>query len=657
MSSLNESYEAFRRQVASQPVYAPPNTSKNATASLNSQSSSRVADAHPKKKAKKAVYPQSSDAGTVFKHTLSQLHNVIRFLKEKIDSPQTAEDLKRENIADITSNSKLYELMIKNPKIVYNPEDRTFQYKPVYPIRSKEDLLNLLKERKDKVGVPRGMSFKELDDCTDLTKVIEELESEGKIMVIRLMKDNSPRLLYWNDQRYNTPMDKEFVDMFNSVKVPDESDLKKSLEADPTFTWDFTSIEDNIEAQKLLVAAITRNDQYRFDDDQKRKLEMLEDIVQQTPSKANHNLNIASVPHPELSAENEGVQPISGNEQSDPPVEPQKKKPGRKPLTNTPSSKRKAQNRAAQRAFRERKERYVKELESKIEELESLSAKSVQENQQLKKLVEKLQDENFLLKQTSFNFEFTPDEATTALDKDITDLVSPHANLSPNPAENPLNPYTPPSSNASDDEPSTPNSALAGESDKTKDASNPSSKSSPQILPLTSSSHNSSAASSSVQLPSSKPKSAEEFCEKLTDRGCEDGSKGESSSRLSSAFTEYRDPTPFIQNIDNPFSESTPLPPLFDENFQEFGGFTSITASIDENKHSYVVSLDDKSKKFLPCTKVWERIQQHPKFDDLEGDEIDQLCAELKSKARCSGNGPVVPEEELEAVLVKLEEK
>ncbi|CAG8763632.1 6847_t:CDS:2, partial [Acaulospora morrowiae] len=144
---------------------------------------------------------------------------------------------------------------------------------------------------------------------------------------------------------------------------------------DPTLPWDFTTIEDNIEAQKLLVAAIAHNQQYRFDDDQKRKLEMLEDIAQQTPSKANHNLNIASVPHPELSAETGSVQSVSGNGQSEQPSEPQKKKPGRKPLTNTPSSKRKAQNRAAQRAFRERKERYVKELETKIEELESLSAK------------------------------------------------------------------------------------------------------------------------------------------------------------------------------------------------------------------------------------------------------------------------------------------
>ncbi|CAG8477275.1 10336_t:CDS:10 [Diversispora eburnea] len=174
------------------------------------------------------IYSQPNDTG-VFRHTLSQLHNVIRFLKEKVDVPQTAEDLKANKIADINTNKQLYDLMIRNEKIIYNNIDRTFQYKPEYAIRSKEDLLNLLKERQEKVGVSRGMPYKELDDCIDLTNAIM-VENEGKIMVIRLMKDSSPRLLYWNDQRYNTPMDEEFVAMFNSVKVPDESDLKKSLE-------------------------------------------------------------------------------------------------------------------------------------------------------------------------------------------------------------------------------------------------------------------------------------------------------------------------------------------------------------------------------------------------------------------------------------------
>lgn len=71
----------------------------------------------------------------------------------------------------------------------------------------------------------------------------------------------------------------------------------------------------------------------------------------------------------------------------------QAKKPGRKPLTSEPTSKRKAQNRAAQRAFRERKEQHLKDLETKVEEMEKASHLTSQENGQLKAQVERLQVE------------------------------------------------------------------------------------------------------------------------------------------------------------------------------------------------------------------------------------------------------------------------
>ncbi|KAI5305924.1 DNA-binding transcription factor yap1, partial [Ascosphaera atra] len=69
------------------------------------------------------------------------------------------------------------------------------------------------------------------------------------------------------------------------------------------------------------------------------------------------------------------------------------KKPGRKPLTSEPTSKRKAQNRAAQRAFRERKEKHLKDLETKVEELEKASKTSTQENSLLKAQIVRLQTE------------------------------------------------------------------------------------------------------------------------------------------------------------------------------------------------------------------------------------------------------------------------
>ncbi|ORE10532.1 hypothetical protein BCV72DRAFT_301708 [Rhizopus microsporus var. microsporus] len=80
---------------------------------------------------------------------------------------------------------------------------------------------------------------------------------------------------------------------------------------------------------------------------------------------------------------------------------------GRKPVTSEdedsddPKSKRKAQNRAAQRAFRERKENHVRLLEEKVKELEKLNAEQStelqKENKMLKEMITKLQTENAAL--------------------------------------------------------------------------------------------------------------------------------------------------------------------------------------------------------------------------------------------------------------------
>lgn len=56
--------------------------------------------------------------------------------------------------------------------------------------------------------------------------------------------------------------------------------------------------------------------------------------------------------------------------------------------------------------------------------------------------------------------------------------------------------------------------------------------------------------------------------------------------------------------------------------------------------------------KVIPCSQIWERLSQHPNFDEFD---MDQLCETLKKKAVCSGTGPVIPEYELIEVLRKMD--
>ncbi|ORX89567.1 hypothetical protein K493DRAFT_410359 [Basidiobolus meristosporus CBS 931.73] len=78
------------------------------------------------------------------------------------------------------------------------------------------------------------------------------------------------------------------------------------------------------------------------------------------------------------------------------------KKPGRKPLTNIPDSKRKAQILTAQRAFRERKKYYVEDLEKKVKTCESSHSNAIsllqKELLELKEYLAKLETENKALK-------------------------------------------------------------------------------------------------------------------------------------------------------------------------------------------------------------------------------------------------------------------
>ncbi|KAJ2381239.1 DNA-binding transcription factor yap1, partial [Coemansia sp. RSA 2603] len=70
------------------------------------------------------------------------------------------------------------------------------------------------------------------------------------------------------------------------------------------------------------------------------------------------------------------------------------KRPGRKPITTEATTKRTAQNRAAQRAFRERRQQYLKGLEDKIQELTERQERTERENKKLKGFVDQLKQEN-----------------------------------------------------------------------------------------------------------------------------------------------------------------------------------------------------------------------------------------------------------------------
>ncbi|KAF9168195.1 DNA-binding transcription factor yap1 [Actinomortierella ambigua] len=173
-------------------------------------------------------------------------------------------------------------------------------------------------------------------------------------------------------------------------------------------------LDSNLEAQTLLSSAIAHHEQYR---DSTATVPSVVPSATSTSKPIVSHLHHKNDVNPTAKAsydeklhysegENSGDDEDKGSDSK-----PAPKKAGRKPLTTEPTNKRKAQNRAAQRAFRERKERYVKSLEDRIKELEETHATKTskeleEENMSLKVLVQKLETENYFLKEQSFTFDF-----------------------------------------------------------------------------------------------------------------------------------------------------------------------------------------------------------------------------------------------------------
>jgi hypothetical protein len=236
-------------------------------------------------------------------------------------------------------------------------------------------------------------------------------------------------------------------------------------------------------------------------------------------------------------------------------------------------TRRKEQNRAAQRAFRERKERYVKELEDKIKEIEAAHAIRVSQ----------LEKENADLR-----------KQLKGIDKSPTTTTSP--------------PYS--------------------------DTQSPaiSTKSTPTI-----------AAATTPRVPLSavaciRDKDGVSFCERLKEEVC--------SNAFDRLLTEpLFDSQGFLNETvashPVPIVTSTGNPPAMAEIFNRLE--QSLTENFASGQDTHQDSTD-----LISCSQVWQRIAKHPMFDQFN---VDDLCDELRRRAKCSRTGPVFEEHEVQEVL------
>ncbi|KAJ0416997.1 transcription factor PAP1-domain-containing protein [Aspergillus carlsbadensis] len=439
------------------------------------------------------------------------------------------------------------------------------------------------------------------------------------------------------------------------------------------------------------------------------------------------------------------------------------KKPGRKPLTSEPTSKRKAQNRAAQRAFRERKEKHLKDLETKVDELQKASDDASQENGLLKAQVERLQVElreyrkrlswvthgNALsainsypgnanrmsgLNNNDFMFDF-PKFGDLPGGRIFSGKTQDKAK-DENPIPGVINRRSAPQTQQLSNKTSTtasPKEATPGKSATTSPIStglpsnhitnlssfgfrqsgighiegstsdSPSSSSdSHQFL-----SSNGTSPEPSVQSPENKPHDSHEghscsidgeasFCAQLgmacgninnpvpavrhRSESATDTPNPEANTNTFETpdnfpgldfFAQQNgnafDPTLFgdwresqnailSQEFNTFFDDAFPLPDLGSpsHNLTEAGAHAqqpkkSILDEIDSRMDEEVVPGEDKAQ-MLSCNKIWDRLQSMEKFRNGEID-VDNLCSELRTKARCSEGGVVVNQRDVDDII------
>ncbi|KAF5094253.1 hypothetical protein DV451_005054 [Geotrichum candidum] len=337
-------------------------------------------------------------------------------------------------------------------------------------------------------------------------------------------------------------------------------------------------------------------------------------------------------------------------------------KPGRKIDNTEPVSKRKAQNRAAQRAFRERKEKHLKDLEDRVSELETESRSKNNENKFLKDQVTRLENElkkyrssrnsNVSVPSTDgsnkFTFEFpffgSKENKLPATNKNLQlDGSSPFSfNQSPSLI-----------SDSSSSQPTPDTADTESFCDKLSMAcgttENP--------IPLAGS--NPEPTLGQVVINSQKPPSPLlKVSKNLPGTDIQNAANMISPPIFELDFlSEYRDPIfdkEYFNSINGLTTEVSIFDPLEPTNMQN----NNISASqqpqpATAQENAPVLTPDEdtvpaKTENLMGCNDIWDRISAHPKFSNLD---IDGLCTELRTKAKCTETGVVISEPDVNKAI------
>jgi len=134
-------------------------------------------------------------------YIMTQVLYIVQHLREK-EVPLTT--LQIESYISVRLDETMATVLKTNERVVYDPKNETYAFKPIHNIRNAQQLLGHLQ----RMTTAQGLSVKELKDgWSGALDTIDELEASGDILVTRTKKDGQPRMVWINDKSLNIDVD------------------------------------------------------------------------------------------------------------------------------------------------------------------------------------------------------------------------------------------------------------------------------------------------------------------------------------------------------------------------------------------------------------------------------------------------------------------
>lgn len=154
------------------------------------------------------------------RHVNTFVHKILEVIK-KHDHPISYSEIEEQTGINVLSNLQLVRALKANPKIAITPD--TIRFIPTYEIRTLQDLIDIFKNVSGKEGIEMS---KLLDTPVDVTPFIEQLETQGKIIILKDI--DGAQIAFFNDQPI--PETNQTVkDLWASIKVPNMNDVIQEL--------------------------------------------------------------------------------------------------------------------------------------------------------------------------------------------------------------------------------------------------------------------------------------------------------------------------------------------------------------------------------------------------------------------------------------------